>query len=162
MKGRSQHILCTDGCTNFIKYPSGQKNHVLCNIKEAGLSICTCNTSTPYRCRPMREKEINQIINCTVFSDCDLLESSFAPDMLVFNSLEQFQNDFCGDILPTYLLAGGKINFPSVLRLSGPSHISVLEILSIDPIICNILTPQYITGNYTLGNCDDIDKITIL
>lgn len=172
---RTKHTLCDPGCFKFdpSKCPSGQPTHVLCNIKDHGLRICTCNTQTPYSCRPVCKHETSnkfkeQILDPTVFDDCSTLESSFSPDLLVFGDLDIFISSFCNDsggILRDYIDNNGTFNIPSIVHLVGPDpsteQTPVLEILSINPIICNNLNATIQSGEYTIGNCNEIDKITI-
>ena len=101
---RSQHILCDPGCIKFnpSECPSGQPTHVLCNLRENKLSICTCSGKTPYSCRPMCKAEKSDKLECqtlkpTVFDNCSILEESYSPDLLFFNNLEHFISTFCGE-----------------------------------------------------------------
>jgi hypothetical protein len=168
---RSQHILCKPGCTtNFKNYPSGKQNHILCNIKEHRFQICTCSKQTPYSCQPICTHEktdtiINNISKPTVFDNCDLLEESFS-DLLVFGNLNVFIGLFCSGILLDYINNGGTLNVPSTLYLIGPEALNtetpVLNIQSINPIVCENLNTSVPIGNYTVANCSEIDKITIL
>lgn len=168
---RSQHTLLNPGCIKFKNCPSGEPTHVLCNIKEAGLSICTCSTQTPYSCIPFRKQKTNSIksqLPFTVFDNCLELENSYSPDFLLFNGVELFIDTFCLEplgILSDYLAAGGTLNVPSILTIVGPdpsvNQIPILEILSINPIVCNNLNAIVPNGSYTIANCTENEKISI-